>query len=180
MEKFYLGMDIGTESVGMACTDEQYNLLRAKGKELWAVRLFDEAKDASERRTKRTARRRLQRRRQRIEWLQDIFAPFMEDDKFFLRLNNSGFYEEDKNAELKTKFSLFADEGYTDKEFYKEYPTIFHLRRDLIMGTDKKIDLRHYYLALHHIVKYRGHFLFEGEDMGQRNSCLGLHCTAWW
>ena len=166
MEKFYLGMDIGTESVGMACTDEQYNLLRAKGKDLWAVRLFDEAKDAKERRTKRTARRRLQRRRQRIEWLQGIFAPFMEDDKFFLRLNNSGFYEEDKNAELKTKFSLFADEGYTDKEFYKEYPTIFHLRRDLIMGTDKKIDLRHYYLALHHIVKYRGHFLFEGEDMG--------------
>ena len=166
MEKFYLGMDIGTESVGMACTDEQYNLLRAKGKDLWAVRLFDEAKDAKERRTKRTARRRLQRSRQRIEWLQGIFAPFMEDDKFFLRLNNSGFYEEDKNAELKTKFSLFADEGYTDKEFYKEYPTIFHLRRDLIMGTDKKIDLRHYYLALHHIVKYRGHFLFEGEDMG--------------
>ena len=166
MEKFYLGMDIGTESVGMACTDEQYNLLRAKGKDLWAVRLFDEAKDAKERRTKRTARRRLQRRRQRIEWLQGIFAPFMEDDKFFLRLNNSGFYEEDKNAELKTKFSLFADEGYTDKEFYKEYPTIFHLRRDLIMGTDKKIDLRHYYLALHHIVKYRGHFLFERGGYG--------------
>lgn len=166
MEKFYLGMDIGTESVGMACTDEQYNLLRAKGKDLWVVRLFDEAKDAKERRAKRTARRRMQRRRQRIEWLQGIFAPFMEDDKFFLRLNNSGFYEEDKNAELKTKFSLFADEGYTDKEFYKEYPTIFHLRRDLIIGTDKKVDLRHYYLALHHIVKYRGHFLFEGEDMG--------------
>ena len=94
MKKFYLGMDIGTESVGMACTDEQYNLLRAKGKDLWAVRLFDEAKDAKERRTKRTARRRLQRRRQRIEWLQAIFAPFMEDDRFFLRLNNSGFYED--------------------------------------------------------------------------------------
>ena len=87
MKKFYLGMDIGTDSVGMACTDEQYNLLRAKGKDLWAVRLFDEAKDASERRAKRTARRRLQRRRQRIDWLQDIFAPFMEDELFFIRLN---------------------------------------------------------------------------------------------
>ena len=165
MKKFYLGMDIGTESVGMACTDEQYNLLRAKGKDLWAVRLFDEAKDAKERRTKRTARRRLQRRRQRIEWLQAIFAPFMEDDRFFLRLNNSGFYEEDKDEKLQTKFSLFSG-YYTDSDFYKEYPTIFHLRRDLIMGTDKKADLRHYYLALHHIIKYRGHFLFEGEDMG--------------
>ena len=48
MKKFYLGMDIGTESVGMACTDENYNLLRAKGKDLWSVRLFDEAKDASD------------------------------------------------------------------------------------------------------------------------------------
>ena len=166
MKKFYLGMDIGTESVGMACTDEQYNLLRAKGKDLWVVRLFDEAKNAKERRTKRTARRRLQRRRQRIEWLQAIFAPFMEDDRFFLRLNNSGFYEEDKDEKLQTKFSLFADEDYTDSEFYNDYPTIFHLRRDLIMRTDKKADLRHYYLALHHIIKYRGHFLFEGEDMG--------------
>ena len=57
MEKFYLGMDIGTDSVGMACADEEYNLLRAKGKDLWAVRLFDQAEDASERRSKRTARR---------------------------------------------------------------------------------------------------------------------------
>lgn len=166
MKKFYLGIDIGSESVGMACTDENYNLLRAKGKDLWAVRLFDEAKDASERRTKRTARRRLQRRRQRIEWLQDIFAPFMEDETFFIRLNNSGFHEEDKDERLKARFSLFNDADYTDKEFYQEYPTIFHLRYDLINRTNKKVDLRHYYLALHHIIKYRGHFLFEGEDIG--------------
>ena len=166
MKKFYLGMDIGTESVGMACTDEQYNLLREKGKDLWCVRLFDEAKDAKERRTKRTARRRLQRRRQRIEWLQDLFAPFMEDELFFVRLNNSGFYEEDKDTRLGTKYSLFSDFEYSDKELYREYPTIFHLRRDLVNGTNKKVDLRHYYLALHHIVKYRGHFLFEGESVG--------------
>ena len=43
MKKFYLGMDIGTDSVGIAGTDENYNLLRARGKDLWAVRLFDEA-----------------------------------------------------------------------------------------------------------------------------------------
>lgn len=163
MEKFYLGMDIGTDSVGMACTDEQYNLLRAKGKDLWAVRLFNEAQDASARRAKRTARRRLQRRRQRIEFLQGIFAPFMADELFFLRLNNSGFFAEDKDPELQTKFSLFADDGYTDVDFYREYPTIFHLR-EALMKTPCG-DLRLYYLALHHILKYRGHFLFEGEDM---------------
>ena len=70
MKKFYLGMDIGTESVGMAATDENYNLLRARGKDLWAVRLFGAANDASARRMKRTARRRLMRRKQRVEWLQ--------------------------------------------------------------------------------------------------------------
>ncbi|MBQ3572751.1 MAG: type II CRISPR RNA-guided endonuclease Cas9 [Clostridia bacterium] len=163
MKKFYVGMDIGTESVGMACTDENYNLLRAKGKDLWSVRLFDEAQDASDRRAKRTARRRLQRRKQRILFLQGVFAPFMEDQNFFIRLNNSGFYEEDKAECLKSKFSLFADENYTDVNFYKEYPTIFHLRKALT--ESKKEDLRHYYLALHHIIKYRGHFLFEGEDV---------------
>lgn len=167
MEKFYLGMDIGTESVGIACTDEQYNLLRAKGKDLWAVRLFDEANDAKDRRAKRTARRRLQRRVQRIDWLQDIFTPFIEDDKFFLRLNNSGFYAEDKDRALKTKFSLFADDNYTDIEFYDDYPTIYHLRRDLVYDTPKMHDLRHYYLALHHIIKYRGHFLYEGKNISE-------------
>ena len=33
MEKFYIGADIGTNSVGIACTDENYNLLRIKGKD---------------------------------------------------------------------------------------------------------------------------------------------------
>lgn len=176
MEKFYLGMDIGSDSVGMACTDEHYNLLRAKGKDLWSVRLFDEANAADERRIKRTSRRRLQRRRQRIEWLQEIFAPFMLDKLFFIRLNNSGFYEEDKKDNegklLNTKFSLFSDERYTDKDFYADYPTVFHLREALIKGQDEKLDIRHYYLALHHIIKYRGHFLYEGETIGElRDMC---------
>ena len=163
MKKFYLGMDIGTDSVGMACTDEEYKLLRAKGQDLWSVRLFEEAQSALDRRVKRTARRRLQRRRQRIEFLQSVFAPFMQDELFFIRLNNSGFYEEDKDKRLKTHFSLFADAEYTDADFYKEYPTIFHLRAKLM--EDGASDLRLYYLALHHIIKYRGHFLFEGENM---------------
>lgn len=160
MKKFYLGMDVGTDSVGMACTDEEYRLLRAKGRDLWAVRLFDQAETAEKRRGFRTARRRLARRKQRIDTLQAILAPYMEDELFFIRLNNSGFYEEDKDERLKTRFALFADEDYTDREFYKRYPTIFHLRLALIRGED--VDLRHYYLALHHILKYRGHFLFEG------------------
>lgn len=160
MEKFYLGLDIGTDSVGIACTDENYNLLRAKGKDLWAVRLFDEADTAVKRRTFRTARRRLQRRKWRIDILQELFAPYIED-LFFKRLNNSGFVFEDKDDELQSPYSLFADKTFTDKDFYKKYKTVYHLRRALIDGKEKA-DLRLYYLALHHIIKYRGHFLFEG------------------
>lgn len=162
---YYIGLDIGTDSVGIACTDPEYGLMRAKGKDLWAVRLFDEAKTAKERRVKRAARRRLQRRARRIDLLQEIFLPFIDDEMFFLRLNNSGYRYEDKSDSLGSANSLFFDENFTDKDFYKKYPTVFHLRRALIRH-EEKADSRLYYLALHHIIKYRGHFLFEGDDVG--------------
>ncbi len=160
MEKFYIGADIGTESVGIACTDENYNLLRAKGKDCWTVRLFDKGETAAKRRSFRTARRRLARRKQRINLLQDLFAPYIEDATFFIRLNNSMLLPEDKDELLSgDKNNLFAGK-YDDKEFYTEFPTIYHLRDKLIKGGD--YDLRLYYLAIHHIIKYRGHFLKEG------------------
>lgn len=164
MEKFYLGADIGTNSVGIACTDENYELIRAKGKDCWAVRLFDESKTAETRRNFRTSRRRLERRKQRISWLQALFAPYINDETFFIRLNNSQFLPEDKDEILQAdKNALFGDEGYTDKDYHAEFPTIYHLREKLIEGG--KYDLKLYYLAIHHIVKYRGHFLFEGATM---------------
>ncbi len=168
MEKFYLGMDIGTNSVGMACTDENYKLLRAKGKDCWSVRLFDESKTALERRTYRTSRRRLQRRKYRLALLQELFAPFIDDKNFFIRLNNSQFLPEDKDGALfGDKNNLFNDPVLDDKTFHGQFPTIYHLRKALIDGGD--YDLRLYYLALHHIIKYRGHFLFEGSMNDIRN-----------
>ena len=52
-ENYYVGLDIGTDSVGWAVTDRQYNLLRAKGKDMWGAYLFDPAKTAAERRGRR-------------------------------------------------------------------------------------------------------------------------------
>ncbi len=46
-KNYYLGLDMGTSSVGWAVTDEKYRILRAKGKDLWGVRLFSEAKTAA-------------------------------------------------------------------------------------------------------------------------------------
>ncbi|MGN1372740.1 MAG: type II CRISPR RNA-guided endonuclease Cas9 [Candidatus Coproplasma sp.] len=181
MEKFYLGMDIGTNSVGMACTDENYKLLRTKGKDCWAVRLFDESQTAVERRTFRVARRRLERRKQRIGFLQAVFSSVIPDKLFFIRLNNSQFLAEDKDERLNADLNnLFADKDFKDKQYHEQYPTIYHLRKALM--SQPISDLRLYYLTLHHIVKYRGHFLFEGSmadirDFSRLISDLNQTCS---
>lgn len=161
MEKYYIGLDIGTNSVGWAVTDPSYRLERFHKKDMWGIRLFEQADTAEDRRVKRTNRRRLQRRHQRIQLLQEIFAEEMAkvDDTFFLRLNESKLHLEDKSVQ--EKYPLFIEKGYTDIDFYQEYPTIYHLRKDL-MESDQPHDIRLVYLAIHHLLKYRGHFLIDG------------------
>ena len=161
MEKYYMGLDIGTNSVGWAVTDPSYRLERFHKKDMWGIRLFEQADTAADRRTKRTNRRRLQRRHQRIQLLQELFAEEMAkvDDTFFLRLNESKLHLEDKSVQ--EKYPLFIEKGYTDIDFYQEYPTIYHLRKDL-MESDQPHDIRLVYLAIHHLLKYRGHFLIDG------------------
>ena len=46
---YYLGLDMGTDSLGWAVTDSSYHILRAKGKDLWGVRLFPAAETSVER-----------------------------------------------------------------------------------------------------------------------------------
>lgn len=52
-----------------------------------------------------------------------------------------------------------------EADYYKEFPTIWHLRKWL-MSTGEKADLRLIYLAFHNIVKNRGNFLYE--DLGSK------------
>ena len=40
---YYVGLDIGTNSVGYAATDENYNLLKYRQHPVWGVHLFDSA-----------------------------------------------------------------------------------------------------------------------------------------
>jgi len=95
--EYYLGLDMGSSSVGWAVTNEKYEILRAHGKTLWGVRLFDSAQTAEERRGFRTAKRRLDRRNWRIELLQKIFAEEVEkiDDGFFRRMKESRYWPEE-------------------------------------------------------------------------------------
>lgn len=165
---YYVGLDMGTGSVGWAVTDESYQIFRRHGKAMWGVRLFESAKTAEERRMFRTGRRRLDRRGWRIEILQEIFAEEISrvDPGFFLRMKESKYYPEDKRdiqgncPEL--PYTLFVDKTFTDKDFHKKYPTIYHLRK-MLMETEDTPDMRLVYLALHHMMKHRGHFLLSGD-----------------
>lgn len=158
-KEYYIGLDIGTGSVGFAATDINYEVLKTHGKAEWGVRLFDTAQTAAERRFSRVNRRRIERRRQRILLLQELFAEEIAkiDPGFFSRLNDSFFYPEDK-AEVQSN-TLFNDPAYKDADYHKQYPTIYHLRYDL-MTNNTSHDPRLVYLALAHILKTRGHFLY--------------------
>lgn len=161
-KEYYLGLDVGTNSVGWAVTDSQYNLCKFKKKDMWGIRLFESANTAKDRRLQRGNRRRLERKKQRIDLLQEIFSPEIckIDPTFFIRLNESRLHLEDKSNDF--KYPLFIEKDYSDIEYYKEFPTIFHLRKHLIESEEKQ-DIRLIYLALHNIIKTRGHFLIDGD-----------------
>ena len=158
--EYYLGLDMGTNSVGWAVTDKEYRLMRAKGKDLWGVRLFERANTAEERRAYRINRRRRQREVARIGILKELFADEIAkvDANFFARLDDSKYYLDDRQENNKQKYAIFADKDYTDKEYFSQYPTIFHLRKELIL-SDQPHDVRLIYLALLNMFKHRGHFL---------------------
>lgn len=158
--EYYLGLDMGTSSVGWAVTDEKYQLLKAKGKDLWGIREFDEAKTAVDRRSHRIARRRRQRETVRIGLLKEYFhdAIMQVDPCFYQRLDNSKYCLADKEPSVRDKNGIFHDPDYTDKEYYAQYPTIFHLRKELL-ESDKIHDVRLVYLAVLNMFKHRGHFL---------------------
>lgn len=191
-KKYYLGLDMGTDSCGWCVTDDKYNIIRShkkiygpdgklvkrEGCHLWGSRLFGPANTAKSRRLNRTARRRLARRRRRIILLRELFQPEIDkvDPNFFRRLDQSNLWNEDKDKELQMEHNfLFNDKDLTDKEYYKDFPTIYHLRKAMVNGLTinghyydpkKRFDIREVYLVLAHMIKYRGNFLMEGDVKG--------------
>ncbi|MFR4764031.1 MAG: type II CRISPR RNA-guided endonuclease Cas9, partial [Anaerococcus obesiensis] len=171
MKKPYsIGLDIGTNSVGWAVITDDYKVPAKKmkvlgntnkesiKKNLIGALLFDAGNTAADRRLKRTARRRYTRRRNRILYLQEIFAAEMNkvDESFFHRLDDSFLVPGDKRGSKYPIFGTLEEE----KEYHKQFPTIYHLRK-ILADSKEKVDLRLIYLALAHIIKYRGHFLYE-------------------
>ncbi|WLD75803.1 type II CRISPR RNA-guided endonuclease Cas9 [Mogibacterium neglectum] len=159
-KEYYIGLDMGTNSVGWAVTDTEYNLMRAKGKDIWGVRLFTEAQPAVNRRTKRVQRRRIEREKARKAMFKLFFSDAIDavDPGFFQRLDESFLQYEDRSDSNKQMNALFNDGSYTDFDYYNEYPTIFHLRKALL-HEDREFDVRLVYLAILNMFSHRGHFL---------------------
>lgn len=158
-----IGLDIGTGSVGWAVTDENGELFRFKGKPTWGSRLFPSAETAEKTRLSRGQRRRYDRRRQRLDLLQGIFVFEMEkeDPDFFIRLNQSRLWKEDRDPEHQNyRWPLFNGGDLNEVEYYQKFPTIYHLR-SWLTETNEKADIRLIYLAFHNIIKYRGNFLHQ-------------------
>lgn len=167
---YSIGLDIGTNSVGWAVITDDYKIPSKKMKvlgntdkhfikrNLIGTLLFDEGTTAEDRRLKRTARRRYTRRKNRLRYLQEIFSEELSkvDSSFFHRLDDSFLVPEDKRGSKYPIFATLAEE----KEYHKQFPTIYHLRKHLA-DSKEKTDLRLIYLALAHMIKYRGHFLYE-------------------
>lgn len=161
--KVLMGLDLGTDSVGWCVTDENGKIIKKNGHHLWGYRGFSEAQDASKRRAARSLRRRYNRRQERIALLRNIFNEEIAkvDNSFFYRLDNSFYFNEDRKVPY--DYTLFNSKTYNDSRYYKEFPTIYHLRKYLIHSKEKA-DIRFIYLAFHHMIKYRGNFLNNMEE----------------
>jgi len=163
---YFLGLDLGTSSIGWAVTDQNYRLIRAKGKDLWGVRLFKEAETSESRRTFRVSRRRRQREVARIGLLKEFFSEEISkvDPSFYQRLNESKYHRDEKLVD--SRHALFSDKSFTDQDYFSCYPTIFHLRKELILSKEPH-DVRLVFLAILNLFKRRGHFLNTNLDAEQ-------------
>lgn len=167
-KKYNIGLDIGTTSVGWAIVEsENQKIMRKGNKALWGVRLFEEATKAEGRRNFRSTRRRYDRRRERISLLQKEFENEINkvDPNFFKKMKESKYNEFDvSNKTIKISYEEIDEL----KKYLKECPTIYHLRKKLI-NSNEQIDIRLVYLAIHHIIKYRGNFLYNSKGFNVNN-----------
>ena len=186
---YYIGLDLGTASVGWSAISVDGGLLTQGGKPAWGSRVYPTGETAADTRLKRGQRRRYERRRWRLNLLQRFFKEEMSevDPTFFIRLKQSRLLKEDRDEACRDYHSPLFISAEAERDYYKRFPTIYHLRAWL-MSTGEKADLREIYLALHNIVKHRGNFLYQDnpglsasaanmeESVEQLSRALGDRC----
>ncbi|EFX93706.1 type II CRISPR RNA-guided endonuclease Cas9 [Streptococcus sanguinis] len=177
-KNYSIGLDIGVSSVGYAVVTEDYRVpafrFKVLGntekekikKNLIGSTTFVPAQSAQGTRVFRINRRRIERRNNRIMYLRDIFRNEIEkvDKNFYRRLDESFRVLGDKSEDIQIKQPFFGNKEL-ETAYHKKYPTIYHLRKHLADADVNSVvaDIREIYLALSHILKYRGHFLTLGD-----------------
>lgn len=138
--QYYLGLDIGTNSIGWAIHNENNDLLD------FGVYLDNNISDSKERRSSRSAKRNLRRRNYRLDMFESLAIDFNLIDK---------------ELKSKTQFKMY-DEHFANKRSELEYsqgtffPTLYHLKAK---GISEKLSKEDIFLCLRHSLKNRGHFL---------------------
>ena len=181
---YNIGLDLGTGSVGWVATTIDGELLKQNGMPTLGSRVFPSAETAADTRLKRGQRRRYERRRWRLDLLQGFFEEEMAlvDPTFFIRLKQSRLHPQDRDVAIRDYHSPLFISSEAERDYYKRFPTVYHLRAWL-MTTDEKADLREIYLALHNIVKHRGNFLHQDNpglsaSAANMEESIGLLCVA--
>lgn len=157
--RYSIGLDIGVSSVGWACMTQDFRIPKYNGRYAIGVREFEVAQTAEARRIQRGTRRRYNRRIRRIQLLQQVLNPLFQDDPGYFIRNDEQEKHFWRNSNQFENNSLSETLKYLGMNT-RTYPTIYHLRKSLIT-QNKKTHPRLIYIALHNLVKFRGHFLNE-------------------
>lgn len=136
---FSLGLDVGITSVGWSVIDHEQNKLIEFGS-----RIFPEAIAAQERRSYRSQRRNLRRKKWRKQQLKNVFVEYG-------LLSQSEVEDND--------FISFTYRGPKYRRSDEE--TVYHVRKK---GLSKQLSTRELFLSLYNIAQTRGHFLLENVD----------------
>lgn len=173
-KNYKIGLDIGTNSVGWACVDDDNNICKKDGKYMWGSRLFEEAQSRKNRRLFRGSRRRLARRKQRLNELNRLLEPEMAkvDSEFFNKMEESYLVNGADAKDRAWSVQFFKNKKECSRLMYEfddegkpiNRKTIYHLRCECMQP--KKVDFRLVYLSIHHIMKKRGNFLYEDSQVG--------------
>ena len=121
---YNIGLDIGTNSVGWAVVDPIGNFFKFKGRTMGGVVLIHQkGEPAASRRSFRSSRRRLQRKKNRIRLVQELIGEMVlkDDPNFFLRMKYSYVSKEDNEIGIDYT-TLFDNNYYSFKELYEKYP----------------------------------------------------------
>ncbi|GEP84191.1 CRISPR-associated protein, Csn1 family [Staphylococcus piscifermentans] len=153
---YILSLDIGTASIGYACMDLDFNILKYHDKDAIGVLTFEGADTAAERRGFRTSRRRKNRRIKRLGLLQEVLAPLVKNPNFYQLLNLHKWKNSNEDFKHRSLSEVLKNLGKNPKT----YPTIYHLQQEIQNHPEKKFEPELIFLSLYHLVKYRGHFLF--------------------